>query len=247
MIYQKPYQWYLLISLILPGRVSVWLRYILKCRLLRIYAVCRIGIDPSRIPYETQNLDEDRSSSDESISEVLGKVANLGLKVVPLAESKVQQYCSNISKAISSLYRLSSAILNVAPENRFLESERTDNSHFESGDIENVLEKFPFGELSLIEKLGKANTKRRQILQYLERKNKSAGKHVFRSAPSPKEFPQAIASQHKRISRKATSQMSMFAEGSLQIPPRPEGDDSNGSMCPYCHKDIVVDTENLWR
>lgn len=73
-----------------------------------------------------------------------------------------------IYHSISSLFRLTIVVQNIASRDRMERMEKIDMSAYEPFDLSHVREKHPLkkdGEY-LLERLGKANTKRRQFLEY---------------------------------------------------------------------------------
>jgi hypothetical protein len=75
---------------------------------------------------------------------------------------------SFISDTVKALLRLSMAIKNPAPQDRYMAAKTIDTTFYESFDIQHVrslyLEHPPSS--TLIERLGRANTSRRQFLKY---------------------------------------------------------------------------------
>jgi hypothetical protein len=82
--------------------------------------------------------------------------------------SPLKEAVKEIGQVITCLYRLSITIQSPVSRDRLERMERIDMSHFERFDIEHVGNKYHLGEDSqyLIDRLGKANTKRRQLLKY---------------------------------------------------------------------------------
>ncbi|KAK8034121.1 hypothetical protein PG993_009116 [Apiospora rasikravindrae] len=75
----------------------------------------------------------------------------------------------DIERIITSLLRLLVAIRNPAPHDRFsLSVAETDTSYFHPRDIAHVHDKFPAASSALCERLGKANSYRRQYFKYRE-------------------------------------------------------------------------------
>ncbi|KAF8249120.1 hypothetical protein K440DRAFT_599255, partial [Wilcoxina mikolae CBS 423.85] len=94
----------------------------------------------------------------------------------PEESNEFEQCLLDIANIVTCLYNLSIAIANPAPRDRLEKCASIDVSHFQQHDIEHVSYKFPEAEEYLIERLGKANTKRRQLLRYYERhREKIAG------------------------------------------------------------------------
>jgi hypothetical protein len=76
-----------------------------------------------------------------------------------------------IYHSISSLFRLTIVTQNLSSRDRLERMERIDVSAYESFDINHIREKYQLVEEGeyLVERLGKANTKRRQLLKYHEK------------------------------------------------------------------------------
>ncbi|KAF2267558.1 hypothetical protein CC78DRAFT_576928 [Lojkania enalia] len=101
--------------------------------------------------------------------------------------TELQQLASNVAETITCLMRLSIAIRNPAPHDQFKESTQIDTSHFETFDIDHVRQKFPKAPDYLIERLGRAISRRRQYLRYREehRKKLEKGLELSEIAPIP--------------------------------------------------------------
>ncbi|KAI5792247.1 hypothetical protein FPQ18DRAFT_378468 [Pyronema domesticum] len=97
--------------------------------------------------------------------------------------SPLKEAVKEIDNVITCLYRLSITIQSPASQDRLDRMERIDMSHFERFDIEHISNKY-HGQLGkdyqyLIQRLGKANTKRRQLLKYHdEHHEKIVGRRV---------------------------------------------------------------------
>ena len=74
----------------------------------------------------------------------------------------------DIGRAIDSMYRISMELGKGKPKNRYAKSSNIDISSYEPFDINYVRKKFPNAELFLVNRLGKAISKRRQYLKYRE-------------------------------------------------------------------------------
>jgi hypothetical protein len=85
-------------------------------------------------------------------------------------EDVLEASTNEICHSISSLFRLSVAIQNLSSQDQLERMARINMSHFETPDINHVRDKFRLTKEGdyLSEKLGKANTKRRQLLEYNE-------------------------------------------------------------------------------
>lgn len=97
----------------------------------------------------------------------------------PLEESLI-----DISHIITCLYKFSIATRNPTPRDRLEKCASIDVSYFEAFDIQHAAEKFPSLEKNhyLIQRLGKANTRRRQLLKYHEKHHE---KIVGHGGPTP--------------------------------------------------------------
>jgi hypothetical protein len=78
----------------------------------------------------------------------------------------------DVNNTVTCLYNLSIAIANPAPRDRLEKCASIDVSYYHQNDIDHVSNKFPVAEEYLVNRLGKANSKRRQLLQYYERHHK---------------------------------------------------------------------------
>ena len=97
----------------------------------------------------------------------------------------------DITHIITCLYKLSITIQNPAPKERLHKIANINVSYFEDWDIKHINEKFcpaAEGDFSipnyLSERLGKANTRRRQLLMYYEAHHKKIAKHIDDPSPS---------------------------------------------------------------
>ena len=80
--------------------------------------------------------------------------------------SELQSLLKDIRHITTSLYNTSTAIRNPVPRERLAKFTAIDVSHFTPLDIEHIRHKFPGAPEYLIKRLGEANCKRRQLLQY---------------------------------------------------------------------------------
>jgi hypothetical protein len=86
---------------------------------------------------------------------------------------------------ITCLYEFSITIRNPAPRDRLGKCSPIDVSHFEPFDIQHVSHKSLNATKYLVERLGKANTRRRQLLRYHEKHhNKISGQPMNNSLPT---------------------------------------------------------------
>ena len=104
--------------------------------------------------------------------------------------SELESLVSDITHIITCLYKFSIAIQNPAPKERLHKIELIKVSHFEDWDIRHIDEKFrpdPQNDFKvaeyLTERLGKANTRRRQLLKYYQAHHKKIAQHI--DGPEP--------------------------------------------------------------
>ncbi|KAF8539037.1 hypothetical protein BDD12DRAFT_839772 [Trichophaea hybrida] len=90
--------------------------------------------------------------------------------VVTRAVTELEDCCLDISHVVGCLYKFSVAIRNPASRDLFRKCSKIDVSHYEAFDLGHVTDKFPVPDTYtyLIERLAKANTRRRQLLKYYE-------------------------------------------------------------------------------
>ncbi|KAM5370064.1 hypothetical protein ACJA88_010134 [Fusarium oxysporum] len=81
-------------------------------------------------------------------------------------DTEFNQISVDIAGVVNCLLRLSVAIRNPAPHDRFIKSHSIDTSHYETFDIQHVSSKFRTIEPLLAERLGKAISRRRQFFNY---------------------------------------------------------------------------------
>jgi hypothetical protein len=103
--------------------------------------------------------------------------------------TRFEEHLTDISHVITCLYKFSIATQNPTPRDRLEKCSSIDVSYFEDFDIQHVVDKFPLATKSdyLTQRLGKANTRRRQLLKYHERHHKKIAGHRIAtySAPDP--------------------------------------------------------------
>jgi hypothetical protein len=100
---------------------------------------------------------------------------------------ELDECLEEVVHVITCLYRFSITIQNPAPLHRLEKSSSIDVSHFEYFDIQHVSNKFPGAEPYLVQRLGRSNTRRRQLLRYHERHHEKIASQYdapFVSVPS---------------------------------------------------------------
>ncbi|KAI5785804.1 hypothetical protein EDC01DRAFT_661502 [Geopyxis carbonaria] len=119
-------------------------------------------------------------------------------------KTEVEEASIEIAHIITCLYNFSITIRNPAPRDRLQKCGSINVSHFEFFDIQHVLNKYPFAGNSvgrkdnyLVERFGRANTKRRQLLEYHKKHHqKLARLPVLNSQLENTIFPVSIDAQN---------------------------------------------------
>jgi hypothetical protein len=83
-------------------------------------------------------------------------------------DTELAQIFADVVDVNNSLVRISVSIRNPTPYDRFLATAFTELSYFEQVDISHVAEKFPRAHREIVERLGKAISRRRQYIRYRE-------------------------------------------------------------------------------
>lgn len=84
----------------------------------------------------------------------------------------------DVMHVITCLYKFSIALRQPAPRDRLHKYAAISVSHFEFFDIGHAREKFPGAATYLVERLGKANMRRRQLLKYHRRHHDKIARYV---------------------------------------------------------------------
>lgn len=187
-------------------------------------------------------------------------------------ETELSQILRNIADVTSCLLRLSVAIRNPAPHDRFRVSKETDTTHYEPFDINHVKEKFPQAAEEILQRLGKAISRRRQYFKYREchhatlaqgldldtNKTEIVPKSTIASSipdhlKEDKTFtaPTAEALDDDAASDTGISQTSyatsVAISGKLQVPPLPKEAEDGPFECPFCYMMIVASSRSSWK
>jgi hypothetical protein len=85
-----------------------------------------------------------------------------------MASTEIGQILLDVSEINTDLLRLSKAMRNPAPHERFINAISTDTSYFNEHDQRHVADKFPKAAPFLLARLAKALSRRRQFFKYRE-------------------------------------------------------------------------------
>ncbi|KAF8244869.1 ankyrin [Wilcoxina mikolae CBS 423.85] len=101
-----------------------------------------------------------------------------------ISNPPLEESLTDITHIITCLYKFSIATRNPTPRDRLEKCSSIDVSYFETFDIQHAAEKFPSLDTNhyLIQRLGNANTRRRQLLRYHEQHHE---KIVGHGSPAP--------------------------------------------------------------
>ena len=115
--------------------------------------------------FEPESYQKDQENDDsKEVAETYPIPVNIPL------EGELRQLSQSANDIIANLYKLSIIIRNGnLSQDRFLKSSKIDVSCYELYDEQHAKNKFPEASKELVERLGKANTRRRQYLKYRER------------------------------------------------------------------------------
>ena len=94
------------------------------------------------------------------------------------SQLEIQQIIIEIAEVVNCLYRLSMSVRNPTGTQRYIKSAHIDTSFFEPFDVEHVNQKFPQAMTYLVERLGKAISRRRQYLKYRETHAAKIAQHL---------------------------------------------------------------------
>ena len=127
---------------------------------------------------------------------------------------------SDITHIITCLYKFSIAIRNPVPKERLHKVALIDVSYFEHWDIKHIDEKFcpvdPQADFRvakyLSERLGKANTRRRQLLKYYEAHHKKISRYIDGPLPS------RSAMERKKLANALNQMISTIEDDSARTP-----------------------------
>ncbi|KAG5797975.1 hypothetical protein H9Q69_002980 [Fusarium xylarioides] len=181
-------------------------------------------------------------------------------------DTELNQISADIADVVNCLLRLSVAIRNPAPHDRFIKSHSIDTSHYEIFDIQHVSSKFRTIEPLLAERLGKAISRRRQFFNYrlAHRAKLSQGltheggdaetiasslpEHL-KDAASGQPLPiDGIGGEGSDSGFSQTSYATSLADvNQCRVPPLPKESSEGPFECPFCYTIIVANTRSSWK
>lgn len=181
--------------------------------------------------------------------------------------SEIEDILLSINKTITCLLRLSMAIRNPFPHDRFVRSKHIDTSYFEKHDINHVKEKFPTMDLDLAERLGKGISYRRQYFKYREARHTSTsaepgdgegdGRSTLASSVPNRFKDDKILMENIGIVNDDERSNSVFTHtsfatfdadsGHIKVPPLPAASEDGPFECPFCYMIIQASSRDSWK
>lgn len=213
---------------------------------------------------ERQEGETDNDSSDGDSGSQAPESDGSGEEITDSME--LDQILADIIECLDCLFRLSVSIRNPAPHDRFRQSKETDTSTYEHYDIQYVGEKCPqAADERILERLGKANSLRRQYFKYrkrhheklssgLEGEKTDDGKTSTVASSLPQNLKEPDDTQgvndQDEISdsgRTETSYGSRVAADGVMMPPLPPLAAAGPFECPFCYLIVSTPTTRSWR
>ncbi|KAJ5050154.1 hypothetical protein NUH16_008692 [Penicillium rubens] len=222
-----------------------------------------LNLDDTSAGSEMDELDADDSDSDGFWDQV---------KAESNEHSRLDEYMLDIQYTIASLYKFSLTLQNPAHRYRTAQVSRIELGHFEFYDIQHVSDEYNIPQNStLAQRLGKANTKRRQLLAYYkehtEKTSNYVGVAVQKATKVQGDSTKNTGTQ--RISTKLTQDDMVYrrdkdgdsdsgetkfsattsiagGQAHVSMPPPPPADVVNPTqnqpfICPYCRQTIQLE------
>ncbi|RGP69547.1 transcription factor [Fusarium sporotrichioides] len=226
--------------------------------LLELLRDASLIMSGAKVPWDRVEDDDtiplDADSDSDSDSEFDG-----------MPDTEMAQIVQNVSDVVNCLLRLSVAIRNPAPHDRFTTSVSVEASHYEPFDIRHVKAKFGEIEPFLADRLGKAISRRRQYFKYRESHHLKLKQGL--DSVEQNDVESTVASSlplHAKaagFSLKAmdedegsdsgltqTSLASSNADSEkLRVPPLPREAEDGPFECPFCYMIIVATSTASWK
>ncbi|RFN46235.1 transcription factor [Fusarium flagelliforme] len=198
-----------------------------------------------------QDDDSDSSSPDFNEDE---ESDFFDLESDSLPSSNLSTHVNDIGEAVDCLLRLSVAIANPAPHERFrkLGVEPEDLSSYEPYDISYVRAEYPHITNTLADALVKFIARRRQFFIYRQAhhekltSNKATDTRrtdlIQEDTLSDDKTPQTLDATSASFTFTVTNQ----ATSTLKLPPRPSAAEDGIFECPFCYRMISAKTNTAW-
>ncbi|KAH7223000.1 hypothetical protein BKA60DRAFT_668921 [Fusarium oxysporum] len=142
-------------------------------------------------------------------------------------DTEFNQISVDIADVVNCFLRLSVAIRNPAPHDRFIKSHSIDTSHYETFDIQHVSSKFRTIEPLLAERLGKAISRRRQFFNCRLAHRTKLSQGLTHEGSDAETIASSLPEYLKDVARGES------LEGPFE--------------CPFCYTIIVANTRSSWK
>lgn len=180
-----------------------------------------------------------------------------------IASTELGQILMDIGEINTDLLRLSKAMRNPAPHERFLHAVSTDTTYFSEHDQRHVADKFPHAESFIITRLAKALSRRRQFFKYREHHqsklrqglltNHDDTSTVASSIPSNLKIEKISAADFDDAGSESGLSQTSFADSSEEstrphVPPlASKYMDGEPFECPLCFLLITLNSGHSWK
>ncbi|KAI1417942.1 hypothetical protein F5Y13DRAFT_199073 [Hypoxylon sp. FL1857] len=185
-------------------------------------------------------------------------------------ETELDQISADVAEVVDCLLRLSVSIRNPAPHDRLKASARIDASPYNAHDISHVAETFRLADPKLVERLGKANSRRRQFFMYRashhailsESLNADSNNSVLgKLSTVASSIPQHLKDNQlgvksdpideDELSESGITQTSyattLGGSGRPRAPALPAEASKGPFECPFCYTMISVSSRRAWK
>lgn len=180
-----------------------------------------------------------------------------------MASTELNQILMDVSEINTDLLRLSKAMRNPAPHERFLNAVATDTSYFNEHDHRHVQDKFPKADPLLLNKLAKAVSRRRQFFRYREQHQSKLKQGLLTDHDDTSTVASSLPSQlkYERVfivdmmdsesdsGRSQTSYADSTEDSSRPHVPSLSSRYMDGKPfeCPLCFLIITINSSHAWK
>ncbi|GKU08644.1 unnamed protein product [Fusarium langsethiae] len=182
-----------------------------------------------------------------------------------IPDTEMAQIVHDVSDVVNCLLRLSVAIRNPAPHDRFATFVSVETSHYEPFEIQHVKTKFDGIEPFLADRFGRATSRRRQYFKYRESHHLKLKQGL--DLAEQNDVESTIASSLPRHAKAAGFDLGAMDEdeasdsgltqtslassregsGKLCVPPLPKEAEGGPFECPFCYMMIIATSKTSWR
>ncbi|KAJ3544771.1 hypothetical protein NM208_g2880 [Fusarium decemcellulare] len=210
-----------------------------------------------RVPWD--QLEDEATLADDTLS------LDESSRDEELPATEIEQIASDVPDAVNCLLRLSVAIRNPAPHDRFATFVSIDASHYEQFDTQHVRDKFEHIDQSVAKRLGKAISRRRQYFKYREShhlklshgldntEQKDSESTIASSLPGHVKAANINLSSIDEdvVSDSGVTQTSFASSNAdtekLRVPPLPKEAERGPFECPFCYMMITATSTISWK